>query len=845
MLKNRLPLIPKSKGYLESYLNRLPDNFCEAHFEVREELENGIFLLKNGDIGAMYKINGVYDEPLTNEELESELLTLHKGLRSVLVGVPSHAGLGNTVISIHFSQRRTIEQFGISESDGVGSILAREERYLYDTQEIVKREIFLSIRFCIKHDDQSLKEKLLFFTRTESESTKSSYEDHLKDFKLELANLEHNITRFFKLSPLTCYDLIYFTQNLLSGGENHVAIGSQSNIHENVYVKKVTLNDHKVTIGNSEKGLFHLEHLPESFNYGQMRLFINDIPCTNFDCIWTISHGSNKFGTDLAAKEGWYSGKATRIREASQFQSFRENVNSQEPYCVQSFKVITHNLNPDLVGALQSLSMDYLGSRLQEEKQIPIHFLKTILPFSCLPPENKMKGRSRKIRLENAMAFAPLFIGPTQNGKQLWISRSMTEAKFDLFAGQGNKMTALLAMSRGGKSVFNTKLIMEFISRNPEGIVRVIDKKSSYQKLSDIVNGRVIFFNEETLRKNPYSPFALEGWDEDDIENLYLLISTALVQKNEGIKITACHSEILRESIKLAFNNHLKNQENAKKQNLVFDPHPVWNDVLTQMPSACENLKASGVKDVDGAKDDLSRWSVNLYETGQYGFIFSSFEKMEHRPLDQFLTYDLDGISDPILAQIAAMMAFIKIGRDLAKLPRSTPKLIVFEELGMLLHGEGDSQKLMDEFIHMVIKTCAKLNAQAIAITNDVKDYTEKAAGRTIWGNSTQKLFLPLGDLYPMAERAWKDQFNEADLQIMKSLTKEFHFKRSQAYVYSNNEVSPFKGSLIVPLSPYMNAICTTSGNEVEFYNKLRRDGFTPLEALKTMSEKHPYGEGL
>jgi hypothetical protein len=96
-----------------------------------------------------------------------------------------------------------------------------------------------------------------------------------------------------------------------------------------------------------------------------------------------------------------------------------------------------------------------------------------------------------------------------------------------------------------------------------------------------------------------------------------------------------------------------------------------------------------------------------------------------------------------------------------------------------------------------------------------------------------------------MAERAWKDQFNEADLQIMKSLTKEFHFKRSQAYVYSNNEVSPFKGSLIVPLSPYMNAICTTSGNEVEFYNKLRRDGSTPLEALKTMSEKHPYGEGL
>ena len=845
MLKDSIFYVPKNKRYLENYLNNLPDNFCEAHCEVREELEKGIFLLKNGDLGAMFKINGIHDEPLTNEELEAYLHTLHKGMRSILVGIPSHQGLGNSVISLHFSQRRTKEVFGVSEKDGVSSILAKEERYLYDTQEIVKREIFLSIRFCIKHEDQSLKDKLLFFAKDDSRTLRTSYEDHLKEFKLELANLEHNITRFFKLTPLQSYELIFYVQNLLSGGENHVAIGSQSNIHENIYVKQVFQNDYKISIGNSEKGLFYLEHLPESFNYGQVRLFLDDIPCTDFDCVWTLSHGANKFGTDLAAKEGWYSGKATRIREASQFQSFRENVNSQEPYCIQSFKVITHNLNPDLIGALQSLSMDYLGSRLQEEKQIPIHLLKTILPLSCLPQENKMKGRSRKIRLENAIAFAPIFVGPSQNGKQLWISRSMTEAKFDLFAGQGNKMTALLAMSRGGKSVFNTKLIMEFISRNPEGIVRVIDKKSSYQKLSDIVNGRVIYFNEETLRKNPYSPFALDGWDEDDIENLYLLVSTALVQKNDGIKITACHSEILRESIKLAFNNHLKNQQNALKQKLAFDPHPVWNDVLTQMPTACENLKASGVRDVDGAKDDLSRWSVNLYETGQYGFIFSSFEKTEKRPLDHFLTYDLDGISDPILAQIAAMMAFIKIGRDLARLPRSTPKLIVFEELGMLLHGDGDSQKLMDEFIHMVIKTCAKLNAQAIAITNDVKDYTEKAAGRTIWGNSTQKLFLPLGDLYPMAERAWKDQFNEADLQIMKSLTKEFHFKRSQAYVYSNNEVSPFKGSLIVPLSPYMNAICTTSGNEVELYNKLRKEGHSPLDAIKVMSEKYPYGEGL
>jgi hypothetical protein len=42
-----------------------------------------------------------------------------------------------------------------------------------------------------------------------------------------------------------------------------------------------------------------------------------------------------------------------------------------------------------------------------------------------------------------------------------------------------------------------------------------------------------------------------------------------------------------------------------------------------------------------------------------------------------------------------------------------------------------------------------------------------------------------------------------------------------------------------------MNAICTTSGDEVEFYNNLIKNGVAPTEALKMMAEQHPYGEGL
>ena len=42
-----------------------------------------------------------------------------------------------------------------------------------------------------------------------------------------------------------------------------------------------------------------------------------------------------------------------------------------------------------------------------------------------------------------------------------------------------------------------------------------------------------------------------------------------------------------------------------------------------------------------------------------------------------------------------------------------------------------------------------------------------------------------------------------------------------------------------------MNAVCTTSGNEVEYYQQLINGGWKPMDAMKEMSVRHPYGEGL
>jgi hypothetical protein len=861
-------LLPKSlktkKDRVSDYQSQL-ESFVEAHLDIRDPLGEGIYLLKNGDLGAVYKIDAIYDEPLTHNELEEKMSVLMKSLRSIVQGVPSYEKNQNTVVGVHLRSRSyKLEELLDGRHDsfidkGLKDLLIEEEKYLHATRNLVKKEVLLSIRFEVedKKENKFLKKakKILRFKIDEDERY-TQFRTDLVNFKDDLKNIKYAIESEFSLLPIKDKELIEFYQGYFDPKGKEQVYSGEGRIDqkivvpgvEEVLVDKKGKRDAHLKVDQMGIKVFYIDQLPEEFYYGQLKVFLQEIPCNDFDTSWIISNGTTDFTTELAAKEGWYSRKESKQVEAEQLEHFRTNISSTKPHVFQSIRLVTYDLSSDQEGLLYSVTMDYLGARLVKETQIPLHMYATSMPLNCQSIQNKLKGgRCKRIRLENALAFIPIFNGPKRlKGSKNWPDRYGGITSFDLFAGEGNKMTSILAMSRGGKSVLNANLIIEFLAKNKDAIVRVIDKKSSYQKLSDLIGGRVISFSETSLKKNPYSPFALDSWDEDDIENVYILISTALVQKNKDIVITACHGEVLRESIKMAYNNHLLNYKNAKEAGIEIDPHPIWNDILSQMPQVCENLRSSGVKGVDVARDDLAKWSVNLYQTGQYGFLFSSYEKVENgSEVERFLTYDLDGISDEVLRQLAAMMAFIKIGRDLAKLSRSVPKLIVFEELGMLVHGEDEAQRLMDEFIHMVIKTCAKLNAQAIAITNDVKDYTEKAAGRTVWANSTQKIFLPLGDLIDGAKHAWEEKYNEADFQILESIKKEFHLKRSQAYVYSNNEVMPYKGTIFVSLSPFMDALCTTSGSQVEKYSEYIEEGMSPKDSLIKMAELYPFGEGL
>ena len=850
----------RTKNEEAQTLNSMPESFSEKHIDIADYTDESIAIMSNFDFGAIYRIQGIYDEVLDMSSLEDKLQGLFKAIRSVSTGIPSHLNNKNTVIQVIMKQREIkspLEKrlngktFEFSKTE-IGELLKKEESIVF-SKGLISRDFFIAIRFTppkIISSSNYLKTFLgpiIDSHNNQSTNDASEFDKNYKLFLGELINFERQFE--YPIKRMDKKSFMSLTQNMLHFGEDQpiypsddVSIGAS--LYSPIYDTKST--DAIKDLNSQRKTLtYHLNQHPSHYGLGKFRHFIDSIPCRNIDLVWIFSHGSKEYGKELIAREVFY-GRKKSSSEFDEFLFMRNNISSTRPHGILSLRLLVHSPQESLSGIIESYAQDYIGGRVVRETQIPTHMFATSLPLNCTPEGNRLKGRSSRMRLEAALGFIPVYTGPNcKAGVRHYVSRQLTPTTFDFFAGEGNKISAILGISRSGKSVLNNNFIMDFMEKYHDGVVRVIDIKTSYQKLCDLVGGKIIRFSEEELKRKTYSPFALgEDYDTDDIEALYLLITTAIIQKNPGIEFNAIHSELLRESLKIAYNSNLLTKSKFGIENSA--PHPIWEDVLASIPIAEKTLRETGIENISESSRDISRWSINLYETGQFGFIFNRLENSSEKTQDcKLLVYDLDGNSDPILKQLSAMMAFIKITRDLAKLPTSTPKLIVFEEFGILLNGDGPSEKVNEENIKLIVKTTAKLNAQPIAITNNVDDFALKPAGKVFWENATQRVFLPIGSMYDNAYKAWKNQLSEGEWQTIKSLRMEHEYKRSSALILSENVVAPYKGSIYLPLSPLMDALTTTSGSQMQLYKDIVSSGKSPKDALLIMANDYAYGAGL
>lgn len=815
-----------------SEISRPLKSIAEEHLKVRAYLGDGIYLHDDDAIGSLKKINPVYDEPHPEEKVNRFFLEYQRLIAGVLSGLPM--GSGNIVVQYICSQRGA-NPFTHPEGSVYADILKNEGRFLED-KGLIKRDHYLSILWYPKKTLwQSFKESLSSMKGPES------YQESLLEMKRQFERELKRITRLttLNITPVEAPEYLRYCASVLGGGYVPDSISTEVNdlhkLSEHVPVSKISPSGNKININGKDTRIFIFGHFPIAFCNGRLKTFLSRIPVKKWEMIWSMSEGS--YETDLAfAMRLSYFSKGPRTRGIREdMESFRDNITTQNPYGKLSLKLIVHDCDEDAAIDIIRESTMYLNAPCRQEEEFAVTKILHSLPLNSTPDQSSILGDYLNMPLSRAVGFLPLYGGPPIEGFRLWRSNRNFPTSFNLFKGDQNRIFVILGVSGAGKSSFLSPIILEFKAQFPDGIIRIIDNKTSYMKTADFIGGKSIILSPDYLEKKPFSPFALSKWGKDEIELITSFISSSIVIDSPKASIQGYHEDIIKEALTRALSEFEKDKINAEDEGYATASHITWEQISEQLEPAAD---AKNISDPQ-ILHQLRMWTLPFNKTGKYGFIFCAQEQGELSDSSHFVVYDLGPVEEKLL-EILSRLVSLKVCRDLSRLDESIPKLVIIEELGVFLQGGNENtQMAANQFVQEIVKTVRKYGGVPGGVTNQVEDFFKHPGGKAFWSQAQQRIFLPMAGEISNLKKLASDYLDEGDFDCISSLKlkdKEY----SQAYVINNP--CDYKGIVNLSLTPFMYCLSSTSPSVVSEYKKLRRFN-EPYEALNTLTDKFIGGE--
>lgn len=558
---------------------------------------------------------------------------------------------------------------------------------------------------------------------------------------------------------------------------------------------------------------------------GALKEFLSSLEIFKFD--FTVGLSGFTFEDDLNFTLG------ELLMESSDYSDFKNSTSVNNPSLKQSIKLKILMFEKDYSGYILRFSQDILRVRCEPELQIPFHTFMSSLPLNSTQDENEIYRRHKTTHLNNSIDMWPLYCPPKDvSGEIHAFSSSGAPFLLSLYEGgtDVNKMSVGFGPTRNGKSSDTSNEIIKFLYNYPESYIVILDKKTSYSKLCDQLDGQMIYFNNESCD----CVFSALEPSEDDVSFMTDIVCIAFFLTNENCEINSTHRLILKESIKHSFINSLEMKE-VNGEYL----HPTWDNIVSNFSNVCDILESINIKDTYSHVDDLIKWSL----------LFRKGEKLEkffniQTPLsglnefNKFTIYDFDSLKDDTVRTIASYYVSNKILKIFSSLPRHIKKGIIFEEFGDMIRGEENCQgiaSIYSNFVSSIVATYAKENVHAHFNSNAIEDFTKKT-GKLVWDMAAIKNIYPLGTEKMKSEflRTLGVSFTEAEKDLINYLHLNKQGRYSFKFVKSNNKDAPFTGILKLPFTYSLEAI-SSSGNIDDIYKDLRlshnkSDSFTLLK---------------
>ena len=367
-----------------------------------------------------------------------------------------------------------------------------------------------------------------------------------------------------------------------------------------------------------------------------------------------------------------------------------------------------------------------------------------------------------------ALMFLPFFdsFRGLSNSLQVYLSREKNLINFNLLENETSNHTVVLADSGSGKSAFVIDCIQSAKRLDPEPLVFVIDKKSSYKGVIGPFHGELTVFDPN--EKMPFSPFR-GTFNDAKVNFLTHLLTTAIKLTSPKFEIESEHVSSISKALKLAY------LKKSKESGLSYiDGKLISGETEEEIEVTMDDFVAAiagltSDPEFEKMKEAIEKVLIKLkpfYGDGPYSKYFRGAAQTKKSSTLLFV-YDLDALKDETLQTLMTMSVIEEI-RQMIQRPEHQGRtgFIVIEELGML----GRNNPVARNFIIDAAETFRKLGFWLIGLTPRPQNYFELEAGKAMWSVADNFIMLRMSPDNVDYLLKNSNLFDEANSEIVKSL---------------------------------------------------------------------------
>ena len=794
------------KKFVRAIFER-PDSFAKI-LPYEEYLKDaGMFVLKDGSLGAIFDLSLVEHEPLEAERIVSVV----EGLKSWFL-LPERCTLQILFDQSHIPARDPIWNFetsGFKDAHPVSEAIykARLETFKSFCEgksrlSPMRRKALLSIRYF--PDRENMKsilcllergEGLLFDTMNTMTMEASEFSQILAQFidsskvplrKINGAELVDFLRRFFNPKEYLERDFAPFNPHL-SISEQIVYAGPTGSLEG---LEREGIKTRTITLKTS----------PRRVIPGGMANFLT----LNFPFRLSLNFSfprAAKIKSYFDTKEFFLqnSPSARARRQQQELKEIQERLAHDERCLFMTFSVIVEGETDEILNqrtrAITSVFHNDLECEVIREEMIGFGLCLNSLPLFYTPAADHSSQRFIRIMNKDAAKLLPIFDSyrGMENPLQLYLSRENNLVRFSWMSNPISNHTAILGNTGSGKSTFALDCAQAVKLRGPrsvEPMLFAIDKRASCEALCREFDGDLSVFTPN--REMPFSPFR-GVFDDSKVQFLTKLILTAVKLTSTSFEMESHHLAIVSRSLKEAY------LRRARERGVSFDEgNLVEIDSGEEISVSMDDVIAamSGLTSADefeSLKDQIADLITRLmpfYGDGVYSPFFRGQAKKKKTAPKLLYAYDLEALDSDETLKVLMSMCVINEIMSMMGTPENLKRggVLYIEELGCL----GRDNPIVGDFVVEAAERMRKMGFFLIGVAPNPAIFFETEAGKAVWRGADNFFFLKMS---PDNVRYLKENsslLGSAPLEIVGSLeTKPDEY----AEVYYTNKNGTEQGA--------------------------------------------------